>query len=587
MTPSSEKKCLVILGMHRSGTSALSGALHLAGFNPGNELFEPEEDNPKGNFENARITMLNERILDDLYAKWNDTLLIPEDWWNSGLFDTFLDTIIQILEEEFNTGAPVLIKDPRLSILLPLYQKAFEKLHVHPGYVICTRNPLEIIASLVRRNNLSKEKSLLLWMDHQLKAELYSRNFKRIFLSYHEFLTSPIHCLTSIKTSVADEIQLTPDAQKKILEFLDKGLKHHNLQGKAPEIQASPELVELYKTLDNTNLRDLENDEIKALDRLRLQFYDMFRFYNGLADPFQALLLCTVPYGKPVILKSPVRFGENNLIFSLNETVPVNKLVFKPSNSRVGLKILQVQIKGQKGGMVNLDEMNTNAGYQAQDGTLVFETEMPEIVFTFENPLEITEVRIDLLYLTFGRTAYRMGVRYKKQELMEIQSKLNSVEENNKQELMEIQSQLKSAEEQRLIINNQLHSLTGELAQLQKKIIEAERDIRNKEAELLRKEENIDQKKEELVAKNAEIYFKSQKIQILESEKVTKEKELTEANRVIQEWSREVESLQARVRSLESSIQIILDSLTWKWGRFITYPIRKAYDLVKPWTKGK
>jgi hypothetical protein len=339
-------------------------------------------------------------------------------------------------------------------------------------------------------------------------------------------------------------------------------LKHHNLQGKAPEIQASPELVELYKTLDNTNLRDLENDEIQALDRLRLQFYDMFRFYNGLADPFQALLLCTVPYGKPVILKSPVRFGENNLIFSLNATVPVNKLVFKPSNSRVGLKILQVQLKGQQGGMVNLDEMDTNAGYQAEDGTLVFETEMPEIVFTFEKPLEITEVRIDLLYLTFGRTAYRMGVGLKKKEFLELQT------------------HLKSIEEQRLVINNQLQSLSSELNQLQKRFIEAEHEIRIRETELHKKEK-------ELQEKDDEISVKSIKIGALEAEIDEKVNELTRANEIISERNSEVESLQNLNTRLESGINAILNSVTWKSGRLITFPARKAYDLIKQIRKGK
>lgn len=562
MTPSPEKKCLVILGMHRSGTSALSGALNLAGFNPGNELFIPEEDNPKGNFENARITMLNERILDELYAKWNDTLLIPDDWWKFDLLENYLERILHILKEEFSSGAPVLIKDPRLSVLLPLYLKAFEQLAIRPRFIISTRNPLEIIQSLIRRNHLSREKSLLLWMDYQLKAELYTRDFERIFLSYHQFLNDPIRSLSEIRKKVAEEIQLTPETKEKIIEFLDKDLKHHNLQGQLPESEASPELLGLYQILGNTSLRDLDPSETAQIDGIRHKFYAMFRFYNGLSHPFEAILHCTVPNSKPVILKAKVGYGKHTLNFSLGATVPVSKLVFKPSNSRVGLKIQHIQLTKEGGEKLIMSDFNTNAGYQAEDGTLVFETEMPEIVLDFSSPIEMTELNFDLVYLTFGRTAYRMGVRHKKQELLEIQSQLNSVEE------------------QRLIINNQLQSLTGELALMQKKFIEAEQDIRNKETALIRKEE-------ELHDKNQEITIKLEMIQSLESELNVKIKALSEANQVIDERSREVELLQARVRSLESSVQAILDSLTWKSGRVITYPARIAYDLFKPKKQGK
>lgn len=272
MAETVERKCLIVLGMHRSGTSALTGALSLAGLYPGRVLYRPTEFNAKGNFENIRITRLNDKILAVLDATWDDTLQIEKEWWKLEKIDVFRQEIITIILEELNENNSILIKDPRLSILLPLYLELLTRLDIKPAFVICVRNPLECAASLERRNSLPLEKSLLLWMDYELKAEYYSRNYTRIFLYYHHLLDDPGKVLLIIKEKLRQDITVNPETIKAVASFLDRELKHHNLGDLLPDVPYLPHLKETYNLLHAASLRDLTGLESAALDEIQANF---------------------------------------------------------------------------------------------------------------------------------------------------------------------------------------------------------------------------------------------------------------------------------------------------------------------------
>ena len=59
-------RALLVLGMHRSGTSAVAGALRLAGVDLGADLMAPAADNPKGFFEHAGVVAIHDRLLQAL-----------------------------------------------------------------------------------------------------------------------------------------------------------------------------------------------------------------------------------------------------------------------------------------------------------------------------------------------------------------------------------------------------------------------------------------------------------------------------------------------------------------------------------------
>ena len=57
-----KQTCILILGMHRSGTSALSGTLSILDVYLGSKLIPALEQNAKGFFENTQLNTLNNNL---------------------------------------------------------------------------------------------------------------------------------------------------------------------------------------------------------------------------------------------------------------------------------------------------------------------------------------------------------------------------------------------------------------------------------------------------------------------------------------------------------------------------------------------
>ncbi|MEM4256652.1 MAG: hypothetical protein QW746_04990, partial [Thermoplasmata archaeon] len=257
------KKCIVVTGMHRSGTSALMGVLNILGIDLGFSYLNPKEDNPKGFFENISISNINEKILKSLNSSWDDVFFLPENWWNSEHLFPYKEEIIQIIKHEFNEKTIFGIKDPRISRLLPLWNDIFKELSIEPYYIISLRNPLEIAMSLKMRNGFSNEKSMILWMVYMLDAEIYSRNFKRIFITFDELLRNVKDVILKISNVFNVAFPKTYHDVKRDLErFLDPNLKHYTFSQEKSFILLEP-IQELYFLLLSLTKKDaIEDKEI-------------------------------------------------------------------------------------------------------------------------------------------------------------------------------------------------------------------------------------------------------------------------------------------------------------------------------------
>ena len=78
-----ERNCLLVVGMHRSGTSALTRVINLHGAFLGRELLPPAPENESGFWENRAIFALHERWLAELGRSWYDSRPLPPDWKDS------------------------------------------------------------------------------------------------------------------------------------------------------------------------------------------------------------------------------------------------------------------------------------------------------------------------------------------------------------------------------------------------------------------------------------------------------------------------------------------------------------------------
>jgi hypothetical protein len=174
----------IVLGMHRSGTSALSGLLAAAGARPPVHQLTPDPTNPRGYFESARILAVNGARLSGNGSAWDDPLLFPCPEWPRPEDLRWRAAAREAFEAEFAGAARPMMKDPRLSVLLPAWRPVFAELGAQPRCAISVRRPAAVAASLVRRDGFSAEKALLLWVSYMTAAVLNSDGLPRVFVSY-------------------------------------------------------------------------------------------------------------------------------------------------------------------------------------------------------------------------------------------------------------------------------------------------------------------------------------------------------------------------------------------------------------------
>ncbi|HIP14590.1 MAG TPA: hypothetical protein EYG74_03770, partial [Sulfurimonas autotrophica] len=221
-----KQTCILVLGMHRSGTSALTGTLHLLDVYLGSKLMKANFANEKGYFENNELFKINEALLFECQSSWDDTFYHEEKLENIKNFDN-LKTIIK---KEFEYSKIFAIKDPRLAFLFPIYKKILKELNIDIKVILPYRNPIEVASSLNSRDGISMEKGMLLWGYHFLLAEKYSRDFERVFVGFDELMTQTEDTIKLISKSLKiglDEKYLKN--KRKIEEFLEPDLKHHNI----------------------------------------------------------------------------------------------------------------------------------------------------------------------------------------------------------------------------------------------------------------------------------------------------------------------------------------------------------------------
>lgn len=224
-TTLSARKAVLVLGMHRSGTSLLSGLMAQAGFSIGKSVMPPAEDNPKGFFENQRIVDFNERILNSLGMGWSSWQPLPVDWLEQ--VSAFADEATSLIEEEFGEETQVCIKDPRMCRLFPFWKDILLKLRFELYMLLTTRGLGEVSASLQKRDGMSESQANVLWLRYNLDALQSSLDLTGLHVSYQDVLEDAGGSLSKISQWLGEPLELNEK------DFVDEALRHHE-QGSEP-----------------------------------------------------------------------------------------------------------------------------------------------------------------------------------------------------------------------------------------------------------------------------------------------------------------------------------------------------------------
>jgi glycosyltransferase involved in cell wall biosynthesis len=244
---------IVVLGMHRSGTSAITRGLETLGVSLGDHLMGPApHNNERGFFEDLDIYALNERLLSKARSNWHR--LAPLDSaWSGPDFSRERREAAELLSRKSN-AATFGFKDPRTALLLPFWQCVFEDLEYDDRYLIAVRNPMETALSLESRDNLALAKGAMLWAKHLIAALRHTEGKQRVLVSFDRLLDSPVTELQRIASALALSAPVETSEALRVYtdEFLSAELRHKRVgRGELRRSGIAPPFVaDLYDALN-------------------------------------------------------------------------------------------------------------------------------------------------------------------------------------------------------------------------------------------------------------------------------------------------------------------------------------------------
>ena len=112
-SPTTTRRVVVVLGMHRSGTSAVAGSLQRVGVDFGPRLMPATEANARGYYEHIDLVNVHDRLLLALGRSWDDTYPFPPGWWrDDALTGRFREDVIGLLRRDFASARIVGVQRP-------------------------------------------------------------------------------------------------------------------------------------------------------------------------------------------------------------------------------------------------------------------------------------------------------------------------------------------------------------------------------------------------------------------------------------------------------------------------------------------
>ena len=193
-TDPERKSLIVVLGMHRSGTSAVTRGLEVLGVELGERLMPAIPGaNEKGFFEDIDVNAINLALYQSLGGgqAWHTLAPVsPAALLGEHVAD-LRRRAMEVLTARTRASSLFGLKDPAMCRLLPFWQDVFGALGLAVSYVIVVRNPISVARSLGKRDGLPPEKCHYLWLQHMLPSVLLTRGAPRVVVDYDRLMDAP------------------------------------------------------------------------------------------------------------------------------------------------------------------------------------------------------------------------------------------------------------------------------------------------------------------------------------------------------------------------------------------------------------
>ncbi|MCA2011134.1 hypothetical protein LCM17_06540 [Cereibacter sphaeroides] len=279
------RTAILVLGMHRSGTSALAGVLSRLGCALPNALMEASAANAKGFFESTAVRDFNEEILASAGSSWDDFLPFNSTWIESPVAAGFLERAVALVQDDFGAAPLFVLKDPRICRLVPFWTQALEAAGCAVRPLLTVRNPNEVARSLRQKKGFTGALSQMIWLRHALDAEASTRSLPRFHTSYEMLIRRwPQVAMAAEQSLGLRWPRSVEQAEVPIENFLSSELRHH--REASEDLIDNPLLVTWLRDSYAIFTRWAEKGEDRAdhatLDTIRSAFDESSRAFSRL-----------------------------------------------------------------------------------------------------------------------------------------------------------------------------------------------------------------------------------------------------------------------------------------------------------------
>lgn len=276
----SMKTAYVVLGMHRSGTSSVAGALTLLGAAAPRTLMQAAADNPTGFWESEKITEFNDEVLHAAGSSWLDWGALDPAVFSGEHAEHFHSASRWLIRTEFRGAETIVLKDPRICRAYPFWREALLDSGYAPMVVSPLRPPIEVAESLFARNGTPRSLGMRLWLKHVLDAELATRDQPRHLMLWTDFLSDWRGQFEMMANRLCVPPLPVDDRGAAVDAFLDRDL--HRQKARLASEPAYALVERAYAALSAVAIDGESTSSRKALDSVRSEFAQLMKlFYDS------------------------------------------------------------------------------------------------------------------------------------------------------------------------------------------------------------------------------------------------------------------------------------------------------------------
>jgi len=224
------RAAILVLGMHRSGTSALTWLLGRLGAALPSDAIDASDDNARGYWESQGLVKADDQLLRVVRSSWFDPRPLDLSRLSPDGLRSRKNRIREAIEAGWGDAPLLAIKDPRQCRCVPVIAGVLGEMGIEPRALLMLRSPAEIARSLASRDGTTPAYAHLLWLRHMIEAERATRTMPRVVVDYDGMLGDWRGLIARI-APLAGRGGWQPGAGESaaIDAFLDPGLRHHRV----------------------------------------------------------------------------------------------------------------------------------------------------------------------------------------------------------------------------------------------------------------------------------------------------------------------------------------------------------------------